>query len=171
MGVIRWRIYEETKAHFPNVHLTYGYITKYARIAIAHELEKSHIMDARCISGNPCAQSEGTSYLMRWVRRNNRQLHKATIRKRGQRQRNTAPKYVQGFRLFDCVRYQGKPCFVFSRRSSGYFDLRALDGTKISASANRKKLTSVQRASACLVERRSGLPPARVHAGGGRPRF
>jgi RRXRR protein len=67
--------------------------------------------------------------------------------------------------------YQGKPCFVFSRRSSGYFDLRALDGTKISASANRKKLTSVQRASACLVERRSGLPPARVHAGGGRPRF
>ncbi len=52
--------------------------------------------------------------------------------KRGKRQRNTAPKYVQGFRLFDCVRYQGKPCFVFGRRSSGYFDLRALDGTKIS---------------------------------------
>jgi hypothetical protein len=158
MGVIRWHIYEETKARFPNVHLTYGYLTKCTRIA--HELEKSHIIDARCISGNPCAHSEGTSYLMRWVRRNNRQLHKATIRKRGQRQRNTAPKYIQGFRLFDCVRYQGKPCFVFGRRSSGYFDLRALDGTKINASASCKKLTNVQRASACLVERRSGLPPA-----------
>ena len=158
MGMIRWRIYEVTKAHFPHVYLTYGYITK--SIRIAHELEKSHIMDARCISGNPCAQSEGTSYLMRWVRRNNRQLHKATIRKRGQRQKNAAPKYVQGFRLFDCVRYQGKPCFVWGRRSSGYFDLRALDGTRISASANCKKLTNVQRASACLVERRSGLPPA-----------
>ena len=158
MGMIRWHIYEQTKAHFPNMHLTYGYITKYTRIA--HELEKSHIMDARCVSGNPCAQSEGTSYLMRWVRRNNRQLHKATIRKGGQRQRNTAPKCIQGFRLFDCVRYQEKPCFVFGRRSSGYFDLRALDGTKISASANCNKLTNVQRASACLVERRSGLPPA-----------
>lgn len=158
MGVIRWRIYEETKAHFPNVHLTYGYLTKSTRIA--YELEKSHLMDARCISGNPGAQSEGTSYLIRWARRNNRQLHKATIRKGGQRQRNTAPKYVQGFRLFDCVRYQGKPCFVWGRRSSGYFDLRALDGTRISASANCKKLTNVQRASACLVERRSGLPPA-----------
>jgi hypothetical protein len=158
MGIIRWRIYEESKAHFPNVHLTFGYLTKSTRIA--HEMEKSHIMDARCISGNPCAQSDGTCYLMRWVRCNNRQLHKAAVRKKGQRQRNTAPKYVQGFRLFDCVRYQGKPCFVFGRRSSGYFDLRALDGMKISASANCKKLTTVQRASACLVERRSGLPPA-----------
>lgn len=158
MGIIRWCIYEEAKALFPLVYLTYGYITK--RTRIAHALEKSHMVDARCISGNPCAKSEGTYYLMKWVRRNNRQLHKATVRKRGQRQRNTAPKYVQGFRLFDCVRYQGKPCFVFGRRSSGYFDLRALDGTKISASANCKKLTNVQRASACLVERRSGLPPA-----------
>jgi hypothetical protein len=155
MGIIRWRIYELSKAHFLNVHLTYGYITKSTRIA--HELGKSHIMDARCISGNPGAQSEGTSYLMRWVRRNNRQLHKATISKRGQRRRNTAPKYVQGFRLFDCVRYQGKPCFVWGRRRSGYFDLRALDGTRISAGASCKKLTNVQRASACLVEMRSGL--------------
>ncbi|HXX78329.1 MAG TPA: RNA-guided endonuclease IscB [Ktedonobacteraceae bacterium] len=157
LGIIRWRIYEQSKAHFSNVHLTYGYLTKSTRIV--HEMQKSHTMDARCISGNPCAQSEGTSYLMKWVRRNNRRLHKASVRKKGQRQRNTAPKYVQGFRLFDCVRYQGKACFVFGRRSSGYFDLRALDGTKISASANCKKLKNVQRASACLVEMRSGLPP------------
>jgi hypothetical protein len=156
MGMIRWRIYEESKAHFPHVHLTYGYLTKCTRIA--HELQKSHITDARCISGNPCARSEGESYLMRWVRRNNRQLHKATISKRGQRRRNTAPKYVQGFRLFDCVRYRGKPCFVWGRRRSGYFDLRALDGTRISAGASCKKLTTVQRASACLIEMRSGLP-------------
>ena len=156
MGIIRCRIYEESKVHFPNVHLTYGYITKSTRMA--HRLEKSHTMDARCISGNPCARSEGTSYLMRWVRRNNRQLHKATISKRGQRRRNTASKYVQGFRLFDCVRYQGKPCFVWGRRRSGYFDLRALDGTRISAGASCKKLTNIQRASACLVEMRSDLP-------------
>jgi len=91
------------------------------------------------------------------MRRNNRQLHKATIRKGGIRQRNTAPKYVHGFRLFDCVKYQDTTCFVFGRRSSGYFDLRTLDGTKISASASSKKLTIIQRASARVVERRGGI--------------
>ncbi len=49
MGIIRWSIYEQAKALFPNVQLTYGYITKHTRIT--HELEKSHLNDARCISG------------------------------------------------------------------------------------------------------------------------
>ena len=157
MGIIRWRIYEQVKALFPNVHLTYGYITKHTRIA--HELEKSHVVDARCISGYPLALSDGTWHLIKYVRRNNRQLHKATIRKGGKRQRNTAPKYVHGFRLFDCVQYQGQVCFVFGRRSSGYFDLRTLDGCKVHASASYKKLTNVQKTSVFLVERRSGIPP------------
>ncbi len=157
MGLIRWRIYEQAKAFFPNVHLTYGYITKHTRIS--HNLEKSHLIDARCISTHPYALSDGTWYLIKWVRRNNRQLHKATIRKGGKRLRNTAPQYVHGFHLFDCVKYQGQMCFVFGRRSSGYFDLRTLHGTKISASASYKKLTIVQRASASLVERRAAFPP------------
>src|SRR5260370_24125103 len=92
------------------------------------------------------------------VRRNNRQLHKATIRRSGKRQRNTAPKYVHGFRLFGSVRYQGATCFVFGRRSSGYFDLRTLDGTKVSASASCKKLTIVPQATACLVESEAPVP-------------
>ena len=157
MGMIRWRIYEQGKTLFPNVHQTYGYITKHMRIT--HTLEKSHVIDARCISGNPLAHTDDTSYLIKLVRRNNRQLHKATIKKGGKRQRNTAPKYVHGFRLFDCVRYQGQVCFVFGRRSSGYFDLRLLDGTKMHASASYKKLRLVQRATASLVERRAAFPP------------
>lgn len=158
MGMIRWRIYEQARDQFPNVHLTYGYITKHTRIE--HHLEKSHIVDARCISGNPLATTDdGTWHLIKWVRRNNRQIHKATIRKGGKRQRNTAPKYVHGFRLFDCVRFQGQVCFVFGRRSSGYFDLRTLDGTKIHASASHKQVQMLQRGSAVLVERRSGIPP------------
>jgi hypothetical protein len=157
MGIIRWYIYEQAKALFPEVHLTYGYLTKHTRIT--HELEKSHLLDARCISGNPKALSDGSWHFMKMVRRNNRQLHKATIRKGGKRQRNTAPKYVHGFRLFESVRYQGATCFVFGRRSSGYFDLRTLDGTKVSASASCKQLTIVQKATACLVERRvAGRP-------------
>jgi hypothetical protein len=160
MGIIRWRVYEQAKEVFSPVHLTYGYLTKHARIA--HGLEKSHLADARCISGHPLATSDGTWHLIKLVRRNNRRLHKATIRKGGERQRNTAPKYVHGFRLFDCVNHQGKCCFVFGRRSSGYFDLRTLDGVKISASASSKKLTIVQRASALLVERRAAFPPVAV---------
>lgn len=156
MGIIRWRITEQVKEIFPNVQVTYGYLTKQARIS--HHLEKSHLIDARCISGHPLACSDGTWYLIKMVRRNNRQLHKATIRKGGKRQRNTAPKLVHGFRLFDGVKYQDKLCFVFGRRSSGYFDLRTLDGTKIHASASYKQLKRVQRASASLIERRAAFP-------------
>jgi hypothetical protein len=127
---------------------------------ITNELDKSHLIDARCIRGNPLASSDGTWHLVKLVRRNNRQLHKATIRKGGKRQRNTSPKYVHGFCLFDCVCYQGKICFVFGRRSSGYFDLRLLDGTKVHASVSCKKFYVVQKASALLVERRAAFPPA-----------
>jgi hypothetical protein len=157
MGIIRWRIYEQAKELFPQVHPTYGYLTKQTRIV--HQLEKSHRVDARCITDHPLACAEGTWYLMKYMRRNNRQLHKASIRKGGRRQRNTAPKYVHGFRLFDCVRYEHVTCFVFGRRSSGYFDLRTLDGTKVSASASYKKLQVVQKASALLAERRAAFPP------------
>lgn len=163
MGIIRWRVYEQAQALYPQVHLTYGYLTKHTRIT--HALKKSHLIDARCISEHPLARLDGTSYLLKWVRRNNRHLHKATIRKGGQRQRNTAPKWVHGFRLFDCVRWSGYLCFVFGRRSSGYFDLRTLDGTRIRASASVKKLHVIQRASACLVERRGGIPPTPGGAG------
>ena len=157
MGMIRQCIYEQAKALFPHVYLTYGYITKHTRIT--HNLEKSHLVDARCVSTHSRAASDGTWYLIKPVRRNNRQLHKASIRKGGKRQRNTAPKYVHGFRLFDCVKYQGKCCFVFGRRGSGYFDLRTLDGTKVHVSASYKKMAIVQKASACLVERRAAFPP------------
>lgn len=152
MNIIRGTIYKQSKALFPNVHLTYGYLTKYTRIS--HQLEKSHLVDARCISGNAPAKMDEVWYLIRWVRRNNRQLYKATIKKGGKRQRNAAPKYVYGFRLFDCVTYQGQICFVFGRRSSGYFDLRLLDGSKIRDSANYKYLNIVQKACSCLVEKR-----------------
>ncbi len=157
VNMIRWQVYEQAKALYSQVRLTYGYQTKQTRIA-AH-LEKSHCIDARCISGHPQAYSDGTSYLLKCVRRNNRQLYKATTRKGGTRPRNTAPRNIKGFRLFDQVRYEGKLCFIFGRRSSGYFDLRRLDGTKVHASANYKHLHLVQRSSTCLRERRSGIPP------------
>jgi hypothetical protein len=58
---------------------------------------------------------------------------------------------------------------VFGRRSSGYFEIRTLDGTRIHSSANCKHLTVIQKASACLVERRSGMPPTPSGVGGMPP--
>ncbi|RDU35765.1 HNH endonuclease [Neobacillus piezotolerans] len=152
MTVMRWFIYEALKKIYPHIHLTYGYITKNTRIG--NGLVKSHGVDARCISGNPLATPTDSIYLWKFVRKNNRQLHKATISKGGKRKSNKAVRLVKGYKLFDKVTYKGQDCFVFGRRSSGYFDLRLLDGTKIHASASYKKLTLKECASTLLCERR-----------------
>ena len=154
MGIMRWMFYNRLKIQYPNVGLTYGYLTKNTRIRSG--LEKTHSVDARCISGNPKALPGNSMYLIKQVRGQNRQLHKATIRKGGLRQKSKAPKYVRGFKLFDKVFFAGRECFVFGRRSSGYFDLRLLDGTRVHAAASVKKLRLLERAKTLLVERRTG---------------
>jgi hypothetical protein len=65
-----------------------------------------------------------------------------------------APKYVYGYQLFDKVLYNGIECYIFGRRSSGYFDLRLLDGTKISASVTYKKLKLLECRKTILTQRR-----------------
>ncbi len=94
--------------------------------------------------------------LIKQVRGQNRQLPKATLLKGGVRKANKAPRYVFGYQLFDKVRYHGQECFVFGRRASGYFDLRLLDGTKISAGVSYKKLTLIERASTLLIQTTKG---------------
>ena len=133
--------------------ITYGYITELARRE--HGIEKSHANDAFCIAGNFSAKrNDYNRYLHRFVRRHNRQLHKTTILKGGYRKANQAPKYVFGFRLFDMVSYKGKPCFVFGRRSSGSFDIRTLEGKKISAGVSYKRLKPLTKSTTILTERR-----------------
>ncbi len=154
MTVMRWFIYNRVKELYPHARLTYGYLTKNTRIT--NTLPKSHIVDARCISGNPLAKQNDYVFHLKFVRKNNRQLHKATIRKGGVRQNNKAERYVKGFQLFDKVLYEGKESFIFGRRKTGYFDLRLLDGTKIHASASYKKLKRVECAHTLLIERREG---------------
>ena len=152
MGIMRWTVYNRLKEHYPGmVSMTYGYITKNTRIR--HGLEKTHATDARCISGNPDAEPLGYFYMQRKVRRHNRQLHKATILKGGTRKSNQAEKEVKGFRLFDRVWYAGTECFVFGRRTSGYFDLRRLDGSKVDSAASWRKLTLLEHAKTVLTER------------------
>ena len=63
----------------------------------------------------------------------------------------------QGFRLFDKVKYKGQECFIFGRRSSGYFDLRKLDGTVVHRSASYKDLKLLSKRKTLLWERREGV--------------
>ena len=157
MGIMRWAFYKQLKEQYPNVSLTYGYITKNTRIR--NGLPKTHYADARCISGHPLAEPLGYYFYQKKVRCHNRQIYKNTIRKGGYRKRNQAPYLVKGFRLFDKVAYNNQECFIFGRRKSGYFDLRKLDGTKIHASAPYKKLNLLEPRKTMLCERRKAIPP------------
>ena len=158
MGIMRWTLYNRLKGAYPGVHMTYGYLTK--NIRISHRLAKSHFTDARCISGNPDAEPLGWYYHKKRVRNHNRQIHKMTVGKGGYRKNNQAPRYVYGYQLFDKVRCNGEEGFVFGRRSSGYFDIRRLDGTKLSAGVTYKKLKRLETRRTVLTERRTVLLPA-----------
>ena len=150
MGIMRWAFYNKLKEIYPNVSLTYGYITKNTRIESG--LPKDHYIDARCISGNPKAVSDGTVYYQKKVRCHNRQIHKNTILKGGNRKRNQAPYEVMGFRLYDKVKWKAQNCFIFGRRSTGRMDLRSLNGTKINASVGYKNLRLLEMRKNTLIE-------------------
>ena len=92
-------------------------------------------------------------WYIKQTRRHNRQIHKM-MPKKGIRKRNQAPYLVHGFRLFDKVQFKGQTGFIFGRRASGSFDIRKLDGTKISPCAGYKKLTLINTRKTCLMERR-----------------
>ena len=151
MGIMRWSFYNKLKELYPNVSMTFGYITKNTRIKAG--LPKEHYVDARCISGNALAKPLGCYYYYQKVRRNNRQIHKAKILKGGKRKNNQAPFIVKGFRLFDRVKYQRRLYYIFGRRSSGVFDIRTLDGEKVNkGSINCKYLQLINFRKTWLIE-------------------
>ena len=153
MGIMRWSFYNRLKEIYPNVKMTYGYITKNTRIN--NSLPKEHYIDALCITGNPTVERLNYRYYIKQVRKHNRQIHKAKILKGGIRKLNQAKYNVLGFRLFDKVKYEGKEYFIFGRRSSGYFDIRNLEGVKVNkGSISYKKISLIQERKTILIERR-----------------
>ena len=156
MGIMRRSFYNRLKEIYPNVFMTYGYITKDTRIK--NNLPKDHYIDARCISGNPNAEPLGYYFYQKKVRCHNRQIHKVNTLKGGKKKLNQASYLVKGFRLFDKVEFEGQVCFIFGRRSNGYFDIRKLNGEVISRSASWKKLKLLETRKSLLMERKA-LPP------------
>lgn len=153
MGIMRWAFYNRLKKIYPNVSMTYGYITKNTRIK--NNLPKEHYIDARCISGNPNAEPLGYYFYQKKVRCHNRQIHKANILKGGKKKLNQASYLVKGFRLFDKVEFDGRIGFIFGRRNSGYFDIRKLNGEVIHRSASWEKLKLLETRKKLLTERRT----------------
>ena len=160
MGIMRWAVYNRLKLQYPNVSMTYGYITKDTRIT--NNLPKDKCVDARCISGNPQTKPLGCYYFQKKVRCQNRQIHKVNILKGGKKKLNQAPFLVNGFRLVDLVEYDNGLYFIFGRRENGFFDIRKLDGEKVnngSVSYKKIKLISIRKTLLTEIGNRGSIPP------------
>ena len=150
MGIMRWAFYNEIRSQYPDVSLTYGYITKHTRIT--NGLPKAHYIDARCISGHPLAESDSVVYYQKKVRCHNRQIHKLTIGKGAYRKRNQCPYEVKGFRLYDKVRAQNREWYVHGRRLKGSFVLKTLDGNMLEIAPS--KISRIGSQAGFIIERR-----------------
>ena len=161
MGIMRWTFYNRLKILYPNVRMTYGYITKNTRIM--HNLPKEHYIDALCITGHPDVKRLGYYFYIKQVRRHNRQIYKSNTLKGGIRKLNQTERFVNGFQLFDKVKYNGGRYYIFGRRKTGYFDIRRLDRTKINkGSVNCKYLTLLEKRRCLLIEIRCAPPMTEV---------
>lgn len=149
MSMVRWKLVDSLRNRGYNTEHTYGYLTKLGRKRLG--LEKSHVNDAFVIADGSIQERSKDVFSMQQVRKCNRKLFK------GERShiKNTAPRALFGFRRYDKVRFNRIDGFIFGRRSTGYFDIRTLNGTKIHASAKYHDLMLLERASTLLIERRS----------------
>lgn len=150
MTMVRWKMIEKLKAIWNEVSYTYGYITKQGRIA--QGFPKSHINDAFVIARGQEQTRLGTAYFIQQVRKCNRKLFKGVR----SHIKNTAPRFIQGFQRYDKVSWKSIECFIFGRRTTGYFDLRKLDGTKVHPSAKCKDIALLECANTLLTEMHCG---------------
>ena len=153
MSTVRWMLVNELRERGFTVNPTWGYVTKHSRISLG--LPKSHLNDAFMIAGGNGQVRTSSQYFLRQVRKCNRKLF------RGDRShiRNTAERFVHGFQRYDKVLWEGIECFIYGRRTSGYFTLRKLDGAKIHQSAKYSDIALLESAKTFLLERRTVLLP------------
>ena len=159
MGIMRKALFNRLNEEIGNeipCFETYGYITKHIRTR--NGLPKAHVIDARCISGNPGACSDDHYLIIRKLRASNRQLHRATILRGIKRRNNQAPREVRGFRLMDSVEYAYRECFLSARRMSGSFSVADITGNVLVGSVSYKKLTLKHHNNTYIMEEAALLP-------------
>ena len=150
MNATRWTLYNTIKEKYPNVKITYGYITKYNRIQAG--LPKAHHVDAKCITGFTTVPSMSQTVVNVKMRRHNRQLHRATFSKGHIRKAACLPTVTFGFQLYDIVLFNKHRYYIKGRRSSGAFALVSVEGLK-DENRNYKKLTLLTHTNAYLTNR------------------
>ena len=162
MSIMRWKVYNELKQTVDvPVRITYGYLTKHYRIA--HGLEKTHAVDARCISGNATAVPADELFRFKQLRRHNRKVMKSNMLKGERWKRNQAPREIKGFRLFDIILQNNIPAYIHGRRSSGYFVVKDFEGNTLSNFASYKSLGLVRHSDSFLIDTKKrnqgSIPP------------
>ena len=63
------------------------------------------------------------------------------------------------------MKCKGEVGFIFGRRTSGSFDIRKLDGTKISEGSSYKKLKLIFKRKSYLIERRGAVSSPQLKQG------
>ena len=149
MGIMKWAFYERLKALYSDVSMTYGYITKNTRIR--NNLPKEHYIDARCISKNPQAKSDGRVFYYKKVRRHNRRLYQDKIYKGGKRKKNICPYELFGYHIYDLVKWQNKLYYINSLRRTGSFEIRDLLDNEFRRDITYKKLSKFKTRSGYIV--------------------
>lgn len=149
MNATRWTLYDAINDKYPNVKMTYGYITKYNRIQAG--LPKAYHIDAKCITGFAQVPSFDTTVVKMKMRRHNRQLHRATFSKGHVRKAASLPTVMFGFRLYDIVMYNNHRYYIKGRRSNRSFTLVSLEGLK-DEDRTYKKLTLLAHTNAYLIK-------------------
>lgn len=153
MNIMRWAVYEQAKAEFENVHLTYGYITKHTRIE--NRIEKTHCADAYCISKNNKAQRLDSFFKFRCLARHTRALHVCNPKKGGIRRSSVANHWIGKSRLqrYDSVEWNGVRCFIFGS-TNGRPILRDIDGNAVAPtpSVNAKEVNFKHRNKRILMQ-------------------
>lgn len=153
MNLMRWAVYEKAKDEFDNVHLTYGYITKYTRIN--NDVEKSHCADALCVSKNIKAVRLGSYLKCRLLQRHTRALHACIPKKKGHRQSAVASHWIgkSRFQRYDSVEWNGIKCFIFGS-TKGRLILRDINGKLVTPTSSviTKRVEFIRRNNKILMQ-------------------
>ncbi len=147
MSILRWKIVNKLRELGYTVSITYGYLTKSARITL--RLGKSHVNDAFCIAGGDRQERTDNGYFIKYVRKCNRSLFKANLLKGGKRKVNTV-RQAFGFHRFDKVLFGKVECFIYGLRTRGYFLLTDIKGNKI-AETSYKNMALLEKAKTMLI--------------------
>lgn len=160
MNTMRWFLLDRLeKAHLDiPVIQTYGYITNWNRNRLG--LGKSHANDAFCIAGNFNAERTNDPFRILKLRCHNRQVNKTNKLKGDRWKANQTPRFIGGFRLNDKVVFNGQLCLIHGRRSSGYFDIRKPDGTRVHPSIHYRNIMLVEHAGTRLCYKEKAVHPS-----------